>query len=307
LLLLAGCFETLEKEKKLNDGQSSQSGTVIEDRFEKEIATLQSLSLSGASLEGLWLVFYSESVAETDGQSIGIDAWTILEISHEAESTSLQVLNHANCQTNTPESYQYTIDTSAISASSFRIPSNSSFLSPAAKNDVVVEIDESGRMLEFADYVKAADDANTINMKAYKARDAVADSFGSFVLDGKEYVVSCLSYSDGWVLTEASGDDIRQSEQALIGSGSANLLFSIAEVAEETGQSDQASESEFSDFISAAVQADNVSEKFATESVGGLVSSVTLNINSDLSIDANFSRTDGLEASLDVDIVNTTQ
>jgi hypothetical protein len=76
---------------------------------------------------------------------------------------------------------------------------------------------------------------------------------------------------------------------------------------EEAGQSDQASESEFSDFISAAVQADNVSEKFATESVGGLVSSVTLNINSDLSIDANFSRTDGLEASLDVDIVNTTQ
>ena len=72
-----------------------------------------------------------------------------------------------------------------------------------------VEIDESGRVLEFSDYVKATDDANSISMKAYKARDVIADSIGSFTLGGNDYSVSCLSYSDSWVLTEVIGDDLR--------------------------------------------------------------------------------------------------
>ena len=302
-IFLVGCFETLEKEKKTSDDRSSQPGMVIEDRFGDEIAALQSLSLSGTSLEGLWLVFYSENVAEEDTLSLGIDGWTILEISHEAESTSLQVLNRTSCQTNTPEAYQYTMETSTISASTFRIPSSSSFMYPAAKDEVVVTVDDSGRMLEFADYTKEADDANMIKMKAYKARDAVADAFGFFVLGGQEYTVSCLSYSDSWELAEAVGDDIRQSEQVLMGSGSADLLFSIVEFDE----SDQDASSGSSDFISADIQADSVSEKFATESVGGLVSTATLNINSDLSMTANFSRSDGLEASLEVDLLDVTQ
>ena len=302
-ILLVGCFETLEKEKKTSDDQSSQSGTIVEDRFEREISTLKSLPLSGASLEGLWLVFYSENVAEEDGLSIGIDAWTILEISHEAESTSLKVLNRTSCQTSTPETYQYAMETSAISASSFRISSSNSFLYPAAKDEVVVTVDESGRMLEFADYAKAAEDSSTIKMKAYKARDGLADSFGSFVLNSQEYAVSCLSYSDSWALSEAAGDDIRQSEQVLVGSGSANLLFSIVEY----NESDQEAGSGSSDFISADIQADSASEKFATTSVSGVVSTATLNINSDLSMAANFSRSDGVEASLEVDLLNVAE
>ena len=302
-ILLVGCFETLEKEKKTSDGQSSQSGTVVEDRFENEIATLESLPLSSASLEGLWLVFYSENVAEEDGLSIGIDAWTILEISHGAEGGSLQVLNRESCKKSAPETFEYTIDTSMISASTFRIPNSSSFLYPAAKDEVVVTIDESGRMLEFADYAKEANDANKIKMKAYKARDTLVDSFGSFALNGQEYTVSCLSYSDSWALAEAVGDDIRQSEQVLMGSGSANLLFSIVEFEE----SDQEASSGSSDFISADIQAENVSEEFTTTSGSGVVSTATLNINSDLSMTANFSRSDGVEASLEVDLLDVAE
>jgi len=141
-------------------------------------------------------------VAEENGLSIGIDAWTILEVSHEAESTSLKVLNHTSCQTSEPETYEYTMETSAISASSFRISSSNSFLYPAAKDEVVVTIDESGRILEFADYA---------------------------------------------------------------------------------------------------------SEKFATTSVSGVVSTATLNINSDLSMAASFSRSDGVEASLEVDLLDVAE
>ncbi len=302
-ILLVGCFDTLEKEKKTSDGQSSPPGKEIEDRFKKEIATLESLPLSRASLEGLWLAFYSENIAEEDSLSIGIDAWTILEISHDAEGGSLQVLNRASCENNSPKTFEYTIDTSTISASTFRIPRSNSFLYPAAKDEVVVTVDESGRMLEFAGYAKETGDASTIKMKAYKARDTVVDSFGSFVLSGQEYAVSCLSYSDSWALSEAAGDDIRQSEQVLMGSGPANLLFSIVEYDE----SDQEDGSGSSDFISADIQADSASEKFATTSVSGVVSTATLNINSDLSMAAIFSRSDGVEASLEVDLLDVAE
>ena len=307
LLLLVGCFETLEKEKKDSSGQSSQRATVLEDRFESEITALQSLSLNGTTLEGMWVVFYSENVAESDGELVGIDSWSILEISHEAESTSLQVLNHANCQASSPETYRYTIETSTISASSFRITNTNSFLFPAANSEVRVEIDESGRVLEFSDYVKATDDANSISMKAYKARDVIADSIGSFTLGGNDYSVSCLSYSDSWVLTEVIGDDLRYSEQMLKGSGSASLIFSITEAREELEQTSQTLDSDRNDYILATIEAVDVSEQFRTESVGGVTSAITLNINSNLSIGANFSRSDGLEAVLDVDLVNVKQ
>ena len=181
-ILLTGCFETLQKEKKAGGDTSFQSEAVIENRFKEEIETLRSLSLSGSSLEGLWMVFYSESIAEEDGQSIGIEAWTLLEISHEAESASLKVVNLVNCSTDSPASYTYTISQGVIAGSSFNISNDNSFLYPPAKNEVIVTLDESGRMLEFSDYTRSGDDSSTLKMTAYKAQDSVSDSFGVFTL-----------------------------------------------------------------------------------------------------------------------------
>ncbi|MBL4607282.1 MAG: hypothetical protein JKY01_05575 [Pseudomonadales bacterium] len=109
------------------------------------------------------------------------------------------------------------------------------------------------------------------------------------------------------MLTESIGDDIRQSEQVVIGSGADNLLFSVLELKEEFESTDQSSSSESSGFITVEIKATNVSEKFTTGSVSGLVSTIIYDVGTDLSINGEFSRSDGLKGSLDVDLVNAVQ
>ena len=302
--LLAGltaCFDTLEKEKK---GGNSTLQPSFEERFEQEIETLQSLPLNGQSLAGLWMVFYSKSGQNVNDERFSEQAWSLLQISHENESTSLQVKNLKNCQTDTPSSYHYTINTTVINGSSFHIPIDGSFLYPTASAEVLVQVDSSGRILDFADYTNSEGDSSTISMAAYKVQDETAALLGTLILDSVEYPISCLSYSDTGLLLEAIGEDTLQSEQVITGSGADELFFSVIE---GSVQSEQVPESDTSEFISVDIQAIGVAEEFKTPNDGGIVSTMTFNVNSDLTIDAEFTRPDGFSGSIEVNLSNLSQ
>ena len=189
-----------------------------------------------------------------------------------------------------------------MSGSSFVISSADSFLCPVANADVFVEIDSSLRKLEFNDYIKTGVDANVVSMLAYKFQDTFEESYGSLVLDNDTYSVSCLSYSDSWVLVEASGDDIRQSIEKVSGSGAdGNLAFSVEAFVDTSDQSDS------SDSITVLVELVNskTEEQFKTVNPDGAVSTIIFNVNSDLTMDAEFSRPDEVSGSMNASVTQS--
>ncbi|MBV1872299.1 MAG: hypothetical protein KUG83_07100 [Gammaproteobacteria bacterium] len=299
LASLLGCFETLEKESSIGSGSSDRS--IVENNFNEEIQTLEALALTGSTLNGLWLVFYSEEGEDSAGTSFGQHAWSILRINHSTDSTTLTAQNLENCSTDSPVSYQYTVEDDLIKPSSFVVPGSDSILNLSATADVVVSIDSSGRILSFADYIKSGDDASSVSTVAHKLQNEITGSFGTIALEGVSYEISCLSYADAWV--EASGDDIRQAQQTVSGGGPSSLVFSVNELKDESKQTDQDDDLQVSDSLSVDIQAEGLSETFSTVSAEGISSAITLSTGPDLSFDAVFARSDGVSGSLSGNLI----
>ena len=256
-------------------------------------------------MNGLWLVFYSEEGEDSAGTLFGQHAWSILHINHSAGSTTLTAKNLESCSTDSPISYQYTVEDDLIKSSSFVVPGSDSILNLSGTSDVRVSIDSSGRILSFTDYVKSGDDASTVSTVAHKFQDETTGSFGAIVLEGVSYEISCLSYAEAWV--EASGDDIRQAQKTVSGGGPSSLFFSVNDLKDESKQADLNDDLQVSDSLSVEIQTAGLSEAFSTVSAGGISSTITLSIGTDLSIDAVFVRSDGVSGSLNGNLIESSQ
>lgn len=300
---LTACFETLEKQEKIKSSNGSIY-RMVEDEFSQEIAMLEELSLDGSSLSGLWIAFYTKELPDNDSLEAGISAWTLFEVSHQAESTNFTITGLNDCSSHDLESFQYSINQSVIASSYFSIEGSSSYLFPPTQDIVQVTINNSGRELNFSDYVSADDDESLTRMSAYKLSDSNERYFGSVELsDGRTYEVSCLAYSKKWSLTELNGDDLRRSEVALLGFGNESMFLTAKAVLEEYESDSPEGVTIGTEFVSFEISIEEASEIFSTEdSEAGAKSTGTYTEDVDLVFSLDVSRSDGLEGAVELDL-----